>query len=273
MSQFVHLGLELEVKRVCKYLLECTYGRDINYSTHILRDTVIRGLADPEIQLDLLSDANQDMSLKEVFQFVEKKEAGRRSANRLLDSQSTISVSQYRKNQRNHHKDLADNKSEPCNCCRKRDHGRNASSNIRKTNFPAYNATCDYCDKKHHFASVYRKKIKDLRNPSNTHVLEADTLDSLCISFEFGNNIYSCSFTLDHHLFNNLSEQWVSKASRPQPFVPLAASVAHKDYQTLGFHVKKSTQTAKFSAMADTGCQSCLIGVHLLKRFGFSNST
>ena len=112
---------------VCKYLFQCTCRRDINYSTHT---------------------ANQDMSLKGFFHFVERKEDGRRSANRLLESQSTENISQYRKNQRNHHKDLADNKSEPWNFCGKRDHGRNASSHIPKTNDPAYNTTCDYCDKK-----------------------------------------------------------------------------------------------------------------------------
>ena len=58
---------------VCKYLLECTCGRDINYSTHILRDIVIWDLADPEIQLDLLSNANQDMTLDRVATHFLKK--------------------------------------------------------------------------------------------------------------------------------------------------------------------------------------------------------
>ena len=54
----------------------CTCSREINYSDYILRDVNVRGLSDPEIQLDLLSDANQNMSFEEVLQFVEKKEAG-----------------------------------------------------------------------------------------------------------------------------------------------------------------------------------------------------
>lgn len=45
-----------------------------------------RGLADSEIQLDLLGDKNQDMALEEVFQFVEAKEAGKWSAGHLSDT-------------------------------------------------------------------------------------------------------------------------------------------------------------------------------------------
>lgn len=69
---------------VCKFTIacpSCSYG--VNYTDNILRDVLIKGLADNEIQLDLLGDKNQDMSLEEVFQFVEAKEAGERSAGRL----------------------------------------------------------------------------------------------------------------------------------------------------------------------------------------------
>ena len=42
------------------------------------------GLSDPDIELDLLSDKSQDMTLEQVFKFVEAKEAGKRSSTRLL---------------------------------------------------------------------------------------------------------------------------------------------------------------------------------------------
>ncbi|CAH3031503.1 unnamed protein product [Pocillopora meandrina] len=63
---------------------------------NVLRDVLTRGLADSEIQLDLLGERNQDMSLEEVFQFIEAKEAGKRSAGRLSQSHSTDAAqSQY----------------------------------------------------------------------------------------------------------------------------------------------------------------------------------
>ena len=43
-----------------------------------------RGLEDSEIQLDLLGDKNQDMTLEQILRFVEAKEAGKRSGTQLL---------------------------------------------------------------------------------------------------------------------------------------------------------------------------------------------
>ena len=58
-----------------KCLMTCIYGQEISYREQILWDVIMHGLVDSEIQLDL-SDSNQNMTLEEVFQFVEKKEAG-----------------------------------------------------------------------------------------------------------------------------------------------------------------------------------------------------
>ena len=55
-----------------KCLMTCIYGQEISYSEHILWDVILHGLVDSEIQLDL-SDSNQNMTLEEVFQFIEKR--------------------------------------------------------------------------------------------------------------------------------------------------------------------------------------------------------
>ncbi|VDI45747.1 Hypothetical predicted protein [Mytilus galloprovincialis] len=67
----------------------------------ILRDVLTRGLSDPDIQLDLLGDKNQDMTLEQVFKFVEAKEAGKRSASRLLDSHGAEAASSSYRRKRN----------------------------------------------------------------------------------------------------------------------------------------------------------------------------
>ena len=59
-------------------------SKDINYTDEILRDVVTRGIVDTDVQLDLLGDCNQNMTLEEVLRFVEAKEAGKRSASRLM---------------------------------------------------------------------------------------------------------------------------------------------------------------------------------------------
>ena len=86
---------------VCKFLISCPgCDTEVNYTENVLRDVVTRGLADEEIQLDLLGERNQDMSLEEVLQFVEAKESGKRSAGRLLQTQGAEAIrSQYRRKQ------------------------------------------------------------------------------------------------------------------------------------------------------------------------------
>ena len=83
---------------ICKFNTQCPECHtSVNYTEHILRDVLTRGLADSEIQLDLLGDKNQDMTLEEVFLFVEAKESGKRSAARLLQTQGDDAArSQYR---------------------------------------------------------------------------------------------------------------------------------------------------------------------------------
>ena len=84
---------------ICNYVTQCpSCAADINYTDAILRDVLSRGIADQEIQLDVLGDQNQDMTLEEVLKFVEAKESGKRSASRLLNSQGAESVgSTYRR--------------------------------------------------------------------------------------------------------------------------------------------------------------------------------
>ena len=85
---------------VCKFIIKFQgCHQDVNYTDAILRDILTRGLSDPEIQLDLLGDQNQNMTLEEVFKFVEAKEAGKRSASKLLDTHGAEAASSsYRRN-------------------------------------------------------------------------------------------------------------------------------------------------------------------------------
>ena len=76
---------------ICKFLIKCPgCDADVNYTENILCDVVTRGLADSEIQLDLLGEKNQDMQLEEVFQFIEAKEARKNSAGCLLETQGEV---------------------------------------------------------------------------------------------------------------------------------------------------------------------------------------
>ena len=61
----------------------------------------------------------------------------------------------------------------------------------------------------------------------------------------------------------------IKKSSKPPPFVILTASVAHDDYSGIGYSLIAPTSIAPISALAEIGCQSCLMGVKLLKHLAF----
>ena len=80
----------------CKYEMKCTKTEceQVNdFTEEIIRNVIARGIADQEIQLDLLGEKNQDMPLKDMIEYIEAKESGKRSASRLLDPQSTDAIS------------------------------------------------------------------------------------------------------------------------------------------------------------------------------------
>ena len=114
---------------VCKLFLPCPdCSQTVHYTAEVLRDVVIRGLEDPEIQLDLLGDKNQDMTFEEVLRVIEAKEAGKRSASRLIDTHGAEAAkSSYPRNKRMEriqHEPKAG--TSPCMFCGKNGHRRTA---------------------------------------------------------------------------------------------------------------------------------------------------
>ena len=59
---------------------------DVTYKEEVLKDVLIRGIEDLDIQMELLGSTNQSMPLETVLHFIEAKEAGKRSATRLIPS-------------------------------------------------------------------------------------------------------------------------------------------------------------------------------------------
>ncbi len=133
-----------------QYTIPCSdCGTNVDYTEPMIRDIVSQGLADKDIQLKLLGDANQSPSLEEVLQFVEKKEFSKRSAPRLSTPHySAAASSTYRRQQRgsvtsNVQKPQAQavqppDTSDPCMYCGKHGDGTKASAHIRSKQCPAY---------------------------------------------------------------------------------------------------------------------------------------
>ena len=264
---------------ICKFVIDCNNcAAKVNYTEAIMRDVLTRGVADPDIQLDLLGDKNQNMSLEEVFQFVEAKEAGKRSASRLLDSHAVGAATSYKKQQQS-----SRDTQEACSYCGKRGHGKKRTAQERKTQCPAYGHRCAQCRREHHFESVCRS-VDNPRRPSHTQPKNFDkesalfdalcTVDSSQIHHQDVNivNNNKHSIPLDHHVYDNLSDTWIRRSSKPQPFVRVSIQALPEDYLALGINLPKPSLATVIPAMADTGCQSCLAGLKVVHHLGLRES-
>ena len=247
---------------ICKFTHKCT-GCDADVEA-VLRDVLCRGLEDTDIQMDLLGDSNQEMTSEQILKFIEAKEAGKRSASRLLLPQATDAVagSSYRKQKRPPMKEPLPKHQDTCTYCGTKGHGRNPPTRIRRTECPAYGTKCNHCDKDHHFEKVCRVK-----NGTKTTEHGDAIFDTLCGLSSTDN---SNSTPLDHHIFNQFTKGWLRRQSKPQPFVRLQMSVEREDYNHFGFTLKNPRQQSFVSALADTGCQSCLAGLKIVKKLGLS---
>ena len=253
---------------VCKFAQQCSRcDADVDYTESIIKDVLCRGLEDGEIQRDLLGDKNQDMTLEEVIGFVEAKEAGRRSASRLLLPQSTDAVnsSAYRKQKKTPLKDTL-KEQDVCSYCGTKGHGRNPPTRVRRRECPAFGKKCNRCNKDHHFERVCRSK----NNTKSADEAEQEDaiFDAVCEVMSTG----SPAATLTHHIYNKVTKSWLRRQSRSQPYVRLQASIRQEDYDHLHVPMRVPQGQAFVSAMADTGCQSCLASLKIVKKLGLTTT-
>ena len=280
---------------ICKFTMKCPSCKtDVNYTDAILRDVLTRGIADPDIQLDLLSDQNQNMTLEKVLQLIEAKESGKRSASQLLDTHGVEAArSSYRREKKN---PLPAQQDDRCGYCGKSGHGRSAPPSVRRKLCPAFQHTCTHCGKLSHFDDLCRgkdrsKHTRSAKTPTKHRTAddcEGAVFDTLCPTLPQDTDVSTggslCTIrasnqhsarqglSLDHHIYDNLCDRWVRQTSKPQPYIIIDVSVSAADFTDLGYQLSSSPTPAALPAMADTGCQSCLAGIKVLTRLGMSTA-
>lgn len=78
--------------------------------------------------------------------------------------------------------------------------------------------------------------------------------------------------SLDHHLYNHLSDTWIKQTSKPQPFTNLTVRAMPEDFEHFGFRLNSIPKAVTVPCMADTGCQSCLASMKVILRLGMKKS-
>ena len=255
---------------VCKFSKKCSHNpaEAVNYTDDMVRDALIRGLSDSDIQQDVLGHNDQDMTLEDTIKFIEAKEAGKRSQ-ATLQNPSAATLSSYKQTDKDQHLIK-------CRNCGKTGHGDGRDVQERKEKCKAWDKTCSKCDKKHHFANVCRSKTK---TPSENKRKDAD--ESSTVYHKMCNISATCAIStgkkgqrmvvLDHHIFDDI-KGWITRRSPPQPTIDLTARAQTRDYQELGYHLPIRTRQATLAMTADTGCQSVLIGIKNIHKLGFKKS-
>ena len=152
------------------------------------------------------------MTLEEVFHFIEAKEAGKRSAGWLLETQGADATrSRYRRGKQG---DLRNNKihnkHETCSYCGKQGNGKNSPAKTRKNEYPAYGKTCAHCGRPNHLEAACRSKTKpDPKLPPSPNATSGETqnavFDALCTTTSLSKTQDRRMIHLDHHLYNHLT--------------------------------------------------------------------
>jgi len=252
---------------VCKYVIDCqNCGHQVDYTESILRDVICRGLEDSDIQLDLLGQTNQDMTLEEVLHFVEARETGKRSATKLLQQHESNAIrSSYRKSQ--------PEDALPCTYCGKKGHGTKSVAKRSKTQCLAFNHVCTHCNRPRHYESVCRSKDKPA-NPRKQNQVENqgavfDEFDQEADSHGLC-AIQQTKKPTSHHVYDKTSKSWKKRRSSPQPYLDLSISIDDESYSKLGYRpiANHPERVITVPAMAGTGCQSCLMGFKCVQKLG-----
>ena len=257
---------------ICKFSMQCQRcSHNVVYTEQILRDIITRNIADSDIQLELLGSENQNMSLEEVIRFIEAKESGKRSATHLLTTQAANAArsSSYRKEKKA--ANSASYNNDPRIYCGRQGHGKQAPTNIRKKSCTAFGHTCGHCGKNNHLEAVCRSKDRVRKTPPTQHESDNALFDTLCAVYNKQHH-NACAIVLDHHVYDQLSGTWVNRKSQPQPLIKLTVQAVPADFQALGFPLRIKPRPVTISAMADTGCQSCLAGIKIMQQLGLQQS-
>ena len=165
----------------------------------LFRYIIICNVANTDIQADILSHTNQLMSLQDLIQFVEAKEAGVKSKISLNTFQANDAIRSSYKKETNRTTNPYTNKYNPagnpngnsytpshagksgntnrpsksntggngvsgtgpvCDWCGRIGHGDGSNLSLRARLCPAYGNFCNYCKRYNHFSNVCRSKLR-----------------------------------------------------------------------------------------------------------------
>ena len=237
----------------CKFVVRCPCAnpRDVDFTDQMIRDVLIRGLNDHDIQHEILGHEDQDMTLQAALKLIEAKEAGRRSQ-ASLTLEGAHAMSQHKK-ANNYQPATADRQAKCAKCNKQFNRPLSRDGRIRPYKL------CKHC-----FTS--QRVDKKLEQGEKSPEQSGNVYDMMCAA-AVGNFPGRRPAKLVHHVFSD-AMGWQQRRSQPQPKITVTARVCAHDYIHFGTKLSSNPRESVITAIADTVCQSCLIGLKLILRLG-----
>ena len=284
---------------LCQYTVECKeQGCDhmYDYSSEIIKDNLIRGIADPEILSDLLGDSKTDRTLEETVSFIAQKEQGK--ATRAAVGDSTSAMSQFNLSTAGQKSNQAGAESDAkCWACGDPRHGKFNDRNTRAKQCNAWSSTCAKCSTKGHYTACcsrctscnswghrdklyrgcvhnprHKGKPKKKSNETTLNIQDDETgalYDQLCAVSSVPAE-QAKPRPLEHHVFEG---KWVARPSKPHPVMTVKLTPLPADHEKLGYPLKTSNPTPiEIPMIADSGCQSSIIPLRSALAMGIAKA-
>ena len=276
----------------CSFVVKCDdCDKDISYQDSVVRFKLIQGLTDSDIKEHILSE--QDKSLEETVKAIEAKECGK-LARQAVGVASPVAKVQI----------VAENK-EKCKFCGRTSHKLDRAS--REKSCPAWGKECRACGNMNHFSNVCLSKNKKNKDKSRSEVDKIDqdsgesahisshSADFFKLSEEKDNSVSEVNYgglaaflysinkiskecsnigkqKVPHMLYEQL--KWIQKSPPAHPTCRLSVGVSSNSYKMNNLRPPSAhkKRTADLAALADTGCQACVMGKEQLLAIGMSQS-
>ena len=213
---------------LCNYTVKChSCEAPVSYADEEINDQLCTGLADPEIQKDVLAQRDQFNSTEELVSFIEDREAGKRSQTALTAPTVAVSkISAYKKstNRFPHQTPQKTVRAEGqtpeiCSYCGESGHGKRAIRALRKTQCPAYSKTCEKCHLPGHISKMCRGKVD-----KKVGAIENSDPDFIG-SIEVANIDGTKHIKLSHKEYSDITG-WATKQNNGHPTVTVGIEVA-----------------------------------------------
>jgi Fe-S-cluster containining protein len=142
----------------CNFIVKCANcDENVSYASPMISDQLTVGLADKDIQGEILAKDTQLNTFDDKLNLVQALEDGKRAKEQLsMDTTVAAHQSTYRKQQK-HQPGNSNVTRSTCSGCGSKDHGKGTGKS-RGQHCPAFSHKCEHCGIMGHLSSVCRKK-------------------------------------------------------------------------------------------------------------------